>query len=86
MTAARRAGNLGPGHTPRSVLVPTNRPGECFEKRGPSTSAVEFGRALVQGRATASAGVNSLAVEFIVFSRACWLGSFLAEDTELLRR
>lgn len=53
------------------------------EERRPAAPAVELGRALVQRRAAAGAGVHAVGLVLVVLARAGGLGALLAEDTEL---
>ena len=94
MSAARRAGNLYPLHAEGVVLMTADRTRNCcsesqrllltyvseltVEECRPTTSALELGRALVQGSTAPSAGIDAFIVVLVVLACAGRLCALLA--------
>jgi len=85
MTAAVRADDLGPLHTPTTVNVSRHGAGNGVVERRPSATALELLLRGVKRRVAAGAGVDTAGRRVLVVLAAEWgLGALLAEDAELL--
>jgi len=84
VAATSSTSDLDAGHEQRLVLMSIDGSWDSVEESRPTTTAREFGAALVEGSSAPSARINSLFLVVFVLSSASALRALLTQNLKLL--